>query len=239
MSDGAITTRIEGGVLHLGLDRARKANAYTSGMLERLEELVEEADAREDVRVMVVRGSGERAFSAGADLGEIRSRDWRDVLDLGSARVFDRIAKARVVTLAAVNGAAVGGGMELAAACDIRIAVEGATFRLPEPEIGLLPAAGGLSRIPELVGVAAARALILGGEEWSARDAWRLGFVSEVVAGPAELDDAVEAWSTRILRRHPDAIRLAKETLDRDSSSPDAGRRALLAQALLQRVRDA
>jgi len=238
MSSAAVVSRLEGDVLHLLLDRVEKANAYTTEMLDQLEAAIEDADLREAVRLVVIRGAGERTFCAGADLGEIEARDWKSVLELKSARVFERIRRARCVTLAVVNGAAVGGGMELAAACDLRIAVGSARFRLPEPEIGLLPAAGGLSRIPSLVGTAHARALILGGAEWSAEDALRAGFVSEVVSEVERLDEVVAIWVARIVARDPDAIRLAKQALELESSSPAADHFALLAQALLERRSD-
>jgi len=236
--DGAIGSRVESGVLHLTLNRPEKSNAYTQPMLQTLESEVERGDADPQIRCIVITGSGDRAFCAGADRNELGERDWKSVLKLTSARVFRRIRGARCVTVAAVNGAAVGGGMELAAACDLRVAVAQARFWLPEPELGLLPAAGGIDWVPRLVGPARARELILGGARWDAETAREAGFLSEIAATLDALPDAVTRWTERILRRDPEAIHLAKKALDLDSSSSVEAEFALLAQALLEQSRE-
>ncbi len=235
---GAIESRVEAGVLHLTLNRPERSNAYTQPMLQALESEVERADADSQIRCIVITGAGERAFCAGADRDELQERDWMSVLKLTSARVFRRIRGAQCVTVAAVNGAAVGGGMELAAACDIRLAVADARFWLPEPELGLLPAAGGIDWIPKLVGPARARELILGGARWDTQTAVAAGFLSEVAPTLEALLGTVAKWTGQILRRDPEAIHLAKKALDLDSSGSVEAEFALLAQALLEQSRE-
>lgn len=205
-------------------------------MLSRLLAEMEQATTDADVCAVVITGAGERAFCAGADREELARRDWRAVLNLESAEVFARISACPCVTLAAINGAACGGGLELALACDIRIAAEQARFGFPEPELGLIPAAGGTQRLADVVGKAKAKELILGGAVWDAAEALRCGLVSEVVP-LAELPAAIERWVDRIARRDPTALRLAKQAMDLESSHDAGFRFERVAQALLDQLR--
>lgn len=230
--DGRIDAGRHGAAAVLTLARPERANAYTQAMLDSLEQEIARADADPSVRVIVVTGAGGRAFSAGADRGELAARDWRDVLALKSARVFERLRRSRSVTIAAINGAAIGGGLELAISCDLRIAVAGSTFRLPEPDFGLLPAAGGTALLPRLVGPLKTKELILGGASWDAAEALANGLLTDVVA-PEELWSRVTVWIDRIARRDPDALRLAKQAIDAATPAAGAAGLALVAQSLL------
>jgi enoyl-CoA hydratase len=213
-TDAATGLRLwrSGAAAWLQLDRPEKSNAYTQSMLNELLVAVDEADEDPAVRVVVLTGRGARAFCAGADRRELTQRTVEDVLNLKSARVFQRLADCRKVTLAAINGGAIAGGLELALACDIRVAVRTATFALPEPELGLIPAAGGTFRLAEVVGLAAAREVILGGAVWTADEAWRRGLLSAVTEDDG-LHDEVEQWVQRAARRDPVAVMLAKRAL--------------------------
>lgn len=233
--DGRILTRRDGASVILTLSRAARANAYTQAMLTGLAAAIDEADADATVRVIVIAGEGDRTFSAGADLGELAARDWRDVVSLNSEAVFARVRRSRAVTIAAVNGAAVGGGLELALSCDLRLAVKHATFRLPEPAFGLLPAAGGTALLPQLVGPLRAKELILGGAEWTADMALSAGLVTEVTTA-ADLWPRVADWVSRIASRDAHATALAKQAIDAATPAGDGGY-ALLAQSLLARTR--
>lgn len=222
----------EGAVLWLRLNREHRSNAYTQGMLSRLEELLIQAEHTPEWRVMVLTGTGERAFCAGADRDELKTREWQSVLRLTSARVFERLRKSRCLTIAAINGAAMGGGLELALACDFRLAVPTARFGLPEPELGLLPAAGGAAWLADLVGLAKAKELILGGVVWDAAEAQRWGLVNEVVP-PGELTARVSAWCERILNRDALALQLAKQALQLGRGQEAAMQFSVVAQSLL------
>jgi enoyl-CoA hydratase len=220
-----------GPVAFVTLNRADRANAYTQAMLTALETAIQAFDAETSVRVVVITGQGSRSFSAGADRREIETRSPESVVQLRAGEVFQRLRGSRCVTIAAVNGAAVGGGFELALACDLRIAADHAAFWLPEPELGLLPAAGGLRWLPEVVGQGGACELILGGARWSAAQALARGLVSEVV--PSEdLDACVARWTERVLQRDRLALELAKRHL---AAHPSAGsiRTDGIAQAIL------
>lgn len=227
-----VSLQLAGAMALITLCRASQANAYNQGMLAEMETLLDRAEGNAAVRAIVFTGEGARAFSAGADRHEIASRDWRSVLSLRSAKVFERIRTSPKVTIAAINGVAVGGGLELALSCDLRLAVASARFWLPEPEFGLIPAAAATRLLPRTVGALRARDLVLGGAQWSATDALAAGLLSEVV--PADgLMDCVHQWVARVARRDADALLLAKQALDLSSTGADSTQFDLLAQALL------
>ena len=226
-----------GPALCLQLARPEKSNAYTQPMLRAIAHHLVTADGDPDVRAIVFTGAGDRSFCAGADRDELATRDWQSALTLLAADVFARIESCRCVTIAAINGAAVGGGLELALACDLRLTVPSAKFWLPEPELGLIPAAGGTVRLPRIVGLAKAKELILGGAVWDAAEAVRNGLVTEVV--PAnELHSRVDIWCERIARRDPLALQLAKQALVIGSRSADSGFDRLAQALLIQRQRN-
>lgn len=221
---------------YLQINRPDKANAYNQDMLDAFLDALERMEEDDSVRVIVVCAAGARAFCAGADLAELQGRDYRDGLELKSARVFSRLAASSRVTIAAINGAAAGGGFELALACDLRIASSHARFFFPEAEHGLLPAAGGTRRLPGIVGVGKAKELILGGRIWRASEALRFGLVSEVVK-VGSLMRAAQQWGERIARRDMLALRLAKRAVDASAERPAGPDFEAVAEALLYQVR--
>jgi enoyl-CoA hydratase len=195
-----------GGVLVATLARA-PVNAIDDALLARLDALLAEAETDESVRVLHVR-SAQRAFCAGADLAQMRACLTRDhgaeamvATVRAMQRVFARIEDAPFATLAEIGGAALGGGLELALACDLRVAAHEAKLGLPEVGLGLLPAAGGTQRLTALCGPGVARRLILGGETVDGSEAERLGLVQW--AKPAA---ALAEWTAELaarLARHP------------------------------------
>jgi enoyl-CoA hydratase len=236
MSEDLIRSRLDGPVGHLQLHRPEKANAYNRALLLGLRQALASWWDDDAVRVIVISGAGERAFCGGADLDEIARADHRAALDMLSAQVFGELAAYPKVTIAAINGAAVAGGLELALACDLRLAADQAWFSLPEPLLGLIPSAGGTQRLPQTVGLARARELILGGRVWSAEEALRHGLVSEVVEA-SRLGERAQAWALEIARRDPLALRLAKEALAAQAPGAHGFRLEAFAEALLYRLR--
>lgn len=226
----------QGPAAYVQLNRPQKANAYSRAMLETLGAHVQRLSADPEVRVVVICGAGDRAFCAGADLTELAERDWRSALNLRSAEVFSQISRCPHVTLAAINGAAVGGGLELALACDIRIAADHARFSFPEPEHGLMPAAGGTQRLAQVVGKGRAKELILGGRVWEAEKALRVGLLSEVT-GLEKLLPTAQQWAGRIASRDPVALRLAKQAIDLDAAGGPGYSFEAVAEALLYQLR--
>ncbi len=208
----SIRVRVDGAVGFVEIDRSRRANAYTTPMLDALEASVARHVADESVRVIVVGSTTPGKFCAGADLDEIHDRGIEDALELRALAVFDGIAAAPKPTLAAIDGPAIGGGLELALACDLRIATSRARFALPETGFGVIPAAGATFRLPALVGPGLARELILFGKELDGARAAQCGLVNELVE-PHDLVERVGWWCASAARRDPLATRLAKRAM--------------------------
>ena len=168
-----------------------------------------------DVRCVVVTGTGERAFCAGSDVKEfesLRGRVGEGKLILEKA-VYRRLAKLPVPTIAAIQADALGGGLELALCCDLRVADERSKLGLPEVRLGVMPGSGGTQRLPRVVGLAKAKELILMGEIISASEAARIGLVNRVVPPGRALETAMSMAET-IAERGPIAVREAKQALD-------------------------
>jgi enoyl-CoA hydratase/carnithine racemase len=206
----------QGTVAHLTLTNP-PLNLVTRELLEELSEAlaVLEAAAPGDVRAVVVTGAGERAFSAGSHVGEFESQRGpngreRHALESGIA---DRLARLPMPTIAAIEGNALGGGLELALCCDIRVASERAQLGLPEVRLAVTPGAGGTQRLPRVVGQARAREMILTGRILSAEEAERIGLVTQVVPAGQALA-AAHAIAAEIATRGPIAVREAKRLVD-------------------------
>ncbi|MBK9078731.1 MAG: enoyl-CoA hydratase/isomerase family protein [Hyphomicrobium sp.] len=206
----------KGAIAYVTVNRPKVLNALNSATWQDLQWAFE--DARDDaaVRGVILTGSGDKAFIAGADIGELRkitsfdaeqsSRFGQDVLDL-----IENLGKPVV---AAVNGFALGGGCETAMACTIRIAVESATFGQPEVRLGLIPGGGGTQRMPRLIGKGRALQLILSGELIPASEAYRIGLVNEVVAADRLITRAEEILK-QIALSAPIAVKLALEATNK------------------------
>ncbi len=220
-----------GAVATITLDRPHKANAYDVPMLEALHRAIMTSRADPSIRVLLI-GSRGKHFCAGADLEEIATRGAPDALDLRSAEVFQELALSPKVTLAAIHGAAVGGGLELALACDLRVACPSAFFEFPEIRHGLLPAAGGTYRLVDLVGMSRAKALVLGGLRVDGRTALAWGLVQRLVPDDALQEEAM-AWAQRIARNDALALRLAKQALHVAAGIEPGRQAAQASQAIL------
>lgn len=220
-----------GAVGRLTLDRSECANAYNQTMLDQLETAFRATSAEPKVKVILLTATG-KCFCAGADLKELPDRTHADAFVLKSAQVFDLIARCPKITMAVLNGPAVGGGLELALACDLRIACPEMYVAMPEVSMGLIPAAGGTRRLPKLVGVARAKAVILGGARLHAQEALTCGLVSEVVERNALMKAALD-WATRIAEHDALAMQLAKRAIDLEMETNAGQHTETLSQALL------
>jgi len=184
------------GVALVYLDRPDRMNALSRGLLEEFERLGEDFAQDSALSAVVITGRGERAFCAGADLKERASLSEAEVLELLELfrRAFAWLGSLRVPVVAAINGVALGGGLELALACDLRIAHESALLGLPETSLGIIPGAGGTQRLPRLVGRAKATELILLAHRISANEALQIGLVHRVVPASENLLEATLAY---------------------------------------------
>jgi enoyl-CoA hydratase len=201
----------DGALAVLTLDRPARANAYDPAMLDAFERALDAILADPEVGALVVEAAGAGAFCGGADLARMAETTPESALDLRSQALFDRLARAPLVSVAAVHGAAVAGGFELALACDLRIGSPQARFSLPETGLGLIPSAGGCTRLTRLVGPSRAKQLILGGYDLDARTALDWGLLAAVVEEPRQ---EARVTARRVAGRDKVALRLAKQVID-------------------------
>jgi enoyl-CoA hydratase len=205
------------------LDRPEVLNALDTETMRQLVEILERLDTDEACRCVVITGAGERAFAAGADIKEMRDATPVSLTVANSFALWERIKRIRLPLIAAVRGFALGGGCELAMACDMIVAADDATFGQPEIRLGIIPGAGGTQRLTRALGKAKAMEMILTGRTLTARDAEIHGLVTRVVAreetGPAALELAAQ-----VAAMAPLAVMAAKEAVDRAYElSLDAG----------------
>lgn len=203
-----------GTVATIEIRRPSRANAYNREVLDALRDAVD--TLWDQATLVVVRTQGDRVFCGGADLKELGSAAPESALDLRSQRTFNHLARAPFVSIAAIQGPAVAGGCELALACDLRVASPRATFSLPETSLGIIPSAGGSTRLTRLVGPSVAKAVILGGAVLSAEQALQHGLVHRLVDDPRA---EAHAWADVLATRDPVALRLAKAVIDSGESA--------------------
>jgi enoyl-CoA hydratase/carnithine racemase len=190
-------------------------NLVTVELTQRLDRALAGIEEDHEVRCVVVTGTGDRAFCAGSDVKEfasLRGRVGEGKLLLEKA-VYRRLARLPVPTIAAIQADALGGGLELALCCDLRIADERSKLGLPEVRLGVMPGSGGTQRLPRVIGIAKAKELILTGEIISAAEAAEIGLVNRVAPEGRSLDEAM-AMAETIAARGPIAVREAKRALD-------------------------
>jgi enoyl-CoA hydratase/carnithine racemase len=219
-----VEVRAEGEACVVILRRERKLNALSAALEAALGDALDRPEVR-DARAVVITG-GARAFSAGADVSELRDADPASILAYYRATgdVYERVAALPQPTIAAIAGWCLGGGFELALACDFRVAEEGAVFGLPEVAIGILPSSGGTHRLVALLGTARAKELVLLRERLSAREAAAAGVVTDVVADGGALEHAL-GLAGRLAQLPPLAVAVAKQAID---AMPAASRDAAL-----------
>ncbi|HWF44831.1 MAG TPA: enoyl-CoA hydratase-related protein [Candidatus Kapabacteria bacterium] len=206
---------ISGHVAEITIDRPDKLNALSAQVLEDLRHLVTELREHEDVRTVILTGSGEKAFAAGADIGELaRLNDWEEGMSFAQSgqAVFSLIETSPKPFIAAVNGFALGGGCELALACHIRICSENAKFGQPEVTLGIIPGYGGTQRLTRAMGRTYAADLILTGRTIDAKEAYAHELVSRVVP-LTELMTTARQIAETIAQKAPLAIRSAIEAI--------------------------
>jgi enoyl-CoA hydratase len=203
----------EDGVATVTIHRPEKRNALNAQVRRELVDTLDALAEDPDVRVVILTGAGDRAFVAGADIGEFAERsplEQRAAME--GRRVFEVLADHPKPTIAAINGYALGGGCELALACDLRIAARSARLGQPEVALGLLPGGGGTQRLPRLVGLGRALRMILTGDLLDAEEAARIGLVDEVVDDDA-LAGRARAVANRIAAHSPVAVKLIKQAV--------------------------
>ena len=222
MSANTISLDIRGPIAHVTLCRPERANAIDAPLVRELQDACEAIGTNDGVRVVLITAEGD-VFSRGWDFESLAGETGDPVAVLRAQGVtvdpFGCLAELPRPIVCAINGDASGAGLELALACDVRVASEEAAFSLPDILIGLLPVAGGTQRLSRLVGRAAALQMLLTGEPVDAQEGRRLGLVSAVVPRERLLEEA-EAIASRIAERGPLAVRYAKEAVSRGLEMP-------------------
>jgi len=208
-------------IAYVTVDRPKVLNALNMATMQELKQAFASIKEDSGVRVAILTGAGEKAFVAGADIGELSQHtpvSAKEYTHQGQA-IIDAIEDLGKPVIACINGFALGGGCELAMACTMRIASENAKLGQPEVKLGLIPGYGGTQRLPRLVGKGIAMQLVLSGEMISAQEAHRIGLVNEVVPA-AELIPRAEAIAAKIIANAPLAIQYAMEAVNRGLDLP-------------------
>lgn len=210
-----IIYQIEEGIATITFNRPKALNALNAALLRELSDALDKIAADEDIRVLILTGSGDKAFVAGADITELatfNSLSAKNFATFGQA-VIDKLQKLPIIVIAAVNGFALGGGTEIAIACDFIYASENAKFGQPEINLGIIPGFGGTQRLPRLIGTNMAKELIFTGKMVSAAEGNQIGLVNKVLA-PEALRGEVMKVAKEIAAKGKVSLRAAKQAIN-------------------------
>jgi enoyl-CoA hydratase len=213
-----ILFEIDGSIATLTINRPDKRNAVNNATVEEIDQVLAQVEKNLGLRVLILTGAGEKAFVAGADIHELDKRD--TLLGRSETRrrqeVYTRIEQLEIPSIAAINGWALGTGLELAMACTVRLASSKASLGQPEVKLGITPGAGGTQRLPRLIGIGRAMEMILTGDPVSAEQALAMGLVNKIVAPDRLLSEAKKLAET-LASRPRLALQYAKEAVLRSS----------------------
>ncbi len=209
-----ILMEIDSGIGLLTLNRPEKRNALDPKTWEEIHQAVKQCRADRQVKVLMITGAGGKAFASGADIGALRQRKTLETLESISQDVLNDIENLSKPVIAAIDGFALGGGCELAMACDIRIATQRSRLGQPEVNLGLIPAAGGTQRLQRLVGIGKAKELIFTGDIIDAQEAKAIGLVNQVVENPDDLLPKAREMAQKICAKGPVAVAMSKAAIN-------------------------
>jgi len=227
-----VNVRLENGIAELELNRPEARNAINLQMVREVNAALDALLQRDELRAVIVHGSGGKAFASGADIAELRERTHREAFLAINASLFQRLDDFPRPTIAAIEGFALGGGLELALACDLRVASRSARVGLPEATLGIYPAAGGTSRLPRLVGLGRAKDLVFTGRILDAEEAFALG-IFERLCEPGRALPTTRELASSIAANDPLALQVAKMALNSVARGGDPAAVERLGQALL------
>lgn len=214
MSEQLVEMTDTGGVVRLTINRPKALNALNSGVIQALEDVLDQLEGREGLRAVLMTGAGEKSFVAGADITEMREMSPQQARDFAAQalKTVKRLETLPVPVVALVNGFCLGGGCELALACDWTVASDNAVFGQPEVLLGVIPGFGGSQRLPRRVGPAMALDLCTTGRKIDAAEALRIGLVNQVMS-QAELEDYAQTLTKQLAGNGPGAVRSAKQVI--------------------------
>ncbi len=222
MSEQEVLYEVDDGVATITINRPAKYNALNSAVVTTLRDFFKKAEEDNSVRAVILTGTGDKAFAAGADISEFKGKDSKTVRPLAEngqelCKYIESMAKP---VIAAVNGFALGGGCEVAMACDIRYASSNAKFGQPEINLGLIPGFGGTVRLARLVGLGVAKELVYTGDQIKADEALRIGLVNKVFESVEDLRNGVTELATKLVTKPGIAMKLAKQSLNNTWETP-------------------
>ena len=210
-----LVMEVENEIAVVTINRPKSLNSLNSATLQEIYECFTDISSRKDIKVVILTGSGQKAFVAGADISEMVNATPAEGKTMGMVayKAFKQIEECPQVVIAAVNGYALGGGCEISMACDIRIASDNAKFGQPEVNLGILPGFGGTQRLARLVGKGRAKELIFTADMISAEEAYRIGLANHVVP-QAELIDYCKEMAKKIISKASYGVSLAKQSIN-------------------------
>lgn len=221
MTFESIIYEVKDALAYITLNRPKALNALNQQLLTELDTAIDMIQNNEAVKAVIITGSGEKAFAAGADITELQKLDSVAAArqsEFGNA-ILSKLSALPQPVIAAVNGFALGGGMELALACDIRFASTHAKLGLPEVGLGIMPGYGGTQRLARLIGLGRAKQLVFAAENIDADEAYRLGLVNKVVAQDSLIEE-VEKYAAKMLTKSAVGVQMAKKTMDHGYDVP-------------------
>lgn len=227
-----IALEVRDGIAHLQLQRPEARNAINLEMVGELTRALETLGRDDQVRVLVLSGAGGKAFASGADIAELRARTHRESFHAVNATLFQQLEDFPRPSIAAIEGYALGGGLELALSCDLRVAASSAKLGLPETTLGIYPAAGGTWRLPRLVGLGRAKELVFTGRILDGTEAHALGLV-ETLTQPGEAVPQALALAATIAKNAPLALQVAKVSFNAAARGGEPWALERLGQGLL------
>ncbi len=228
---GVLNASIADGIGHLELNRPEVRNAINRELIDALHATLDAWSERDDLRAVVLSGAGGKAFAGGADISELKERTHREAFFGINQRLFQKLEDFPRPVIAAIDGYALGGGLELALACDLRVASKGAKVGMPEVSLGIFPGAGGTWRLPRVVGLGHAKELIFTGRILDADEAFAYGLFERLVE--ADALSIARDIAQEIARNSPLAVQVAKVTINAMARQQHAEPVERLAQALL------
>jgi len=202
------------GIAVITINRPDKLNSLNEEVLKELEKTLDELEDDNEIKVLLIRGAGDKAFVAGADIGELKELNKETGFNKSKRgqELFNRLEQLSKPVIAAINGYALGGGLELAMACDFRIASENAKLGQPEINLGIIPGYGGTQRLARIVGISKAKELIFLGDMIEAEEALRIGLINKVVPHEKLMEEAI-SFAKRLKEKPPLALKAAKKAL--------------------------
>ncbi len=213
------------------LNRPQKRNAINKCMIDEIREVLNLLRIDTSIRVLVITGSGEKSFAAGADIAELREKVSNDAFLAVNASLFHEIERFQKPVIASINGYALGGGLELALACDIRIASHTAKFGQPEVGLGIIPGAGATFRLAQIIGVAKAKEMIFTAQTIDSHEALSLGLVN-IITEPEKLREETILLAKRIAEQSSLAVELSKKCINLAYQNSELQEYVIAAQAL-------